>query len=66
MELFVEVVRQNSFKRAAEVLGVPISTLSRRLSSLERDLGVRLLRENHSSARGDRDEALLTLNDVDL
>ncbi|MDF5964010.1 LysR family transcriptional regulator [Pseudomonas aeruginosa] len=44
MELFVEVVRQNSFKRAAEVLGVPISTLSRRLSSLERDLGVRLLR----------------------
>lgn len=40
---FVAVVREGSISRAARVLGVPRATLSRRLSSLEKALGVRLL-----------------------
>jgi DNA-binding transcriptional LysR family regulator len=42
MALFVEVARAMSFKRAAESLGVPNSTLSRRIADLERAVGVRL------------------------
>jgi DNA-binding transcriptional LysR family regulator len=42
MALFVEVARVRSFKRAAESLGVPNSTLSRRIADLERAVGVRL------------------------
>lgn len=42
MALFVEVARVMSFKRAAESLGVPNSTLSRRIADLERAVGVRL------------------------
>ncbi|MEQ7874924.1 LysR substrate-binding domain-containing protein [Sphingomonas sp. ASV193] len=43
MALFVEVARMLSFKRAAASLGVPTSTLSRRIADLERAVGVRLL-----------------------
>jgi DNA-binding transcriptional LysR family regulator len=43
MALFVEVARTKSIKRAAEALGMPDSTLSRRISELERSLNVRLL-----------------------
>lgn len=43
MALFVEVARMLSFKRAAASLGVPTSTLSRRIAELERAVGVRLL-----------------------
>jgi DNA-binding transcriptional LysR family regulator len=42
MALFVEVARVMSFKRAAASLGVPNSTLSRRIAELERAVGVRL------------------------
>jgi DNA-binding transcriptional LysR family regulator len=41
--LFVEVVNTKSFSRAAENLEMPPSTLSRRISGLERDIGLRLL-----------------------
>lgn len=41
--LFARVVTEGSFSRAAERLGVPKSTLSRRLSNLEIQLGERLL-----------------------
>lgn len=40
---FVEVVRQGSFTAAAEVLGLPKSTVSRRVSRLEEQLGAELL-----------------------
>lgn len=41
--LFVEVVKARSFSRAAEVLEMPASTLSRRIAALERAVGLRLL-----------------------
>jgi DNA-binding transcriptional LysR family regulator len=43
MALFVEVARVMSFRRAAQALGIPNSTLSRRIADLERAVGVRLL-----------------------
>lgn len=43
MALFVEVVKAMSFRRAADAIGVPNSTLSRRVTSLEKAIGLRLL-----------------------
>ena len=43
MALFVEVAQARSFRRAADVAGVPSSTLSRRISTLEKAIGLRLL-----------------------
>lgn len=43
MALFVEVARARSFRKAAAALGMPNSTLSRRISELERAIGLRLL-----------------------
>ena len=43
MAVFVEVVKARSFRRAAEAIGMPNSTLSRRISGLEKAIGLRLL-----------------------
>ncbi|MDR2872683.1 MAG: LysR family transcriptional regulator, partial [Xanthomonadaceae bacterium] len=43
MALFVEVVKAKSFRGAAEVIGMPNSTLSRRIGVLEKAIGLRLL-----------------------
>ena len=43
MALFVEVVKARSFRGAADIIGMPNSTLSRRISALEKALGLRLL-----------------------
>jgi DNA-binding transcriptional LysR family regulator len=43
MAVFVEVVKARSFRRAAETIGMPNSTLSRRISGLEKAIGLRLL-----------------------
>ena len=43
MALFVEVVKAKGFRGAAEVMGMPNSTLSRRISGLEKAIGLRLL-----------------------
>lgn len=43
MAIYVEVVRAKSFRRAAEVLGMPNSTVSRRIAELEKAVGLRLL-----------------------
>ncbi|MEG0008584.1 MAG: LysR family transcriptional regulator [Aeromonas sp.] len=43
MGLFATVVEQGSFTRAAEVLGMPKSSVSQKISRLESQLGVRLL-----------------------
>lgn len=43
MALFVEVVKARGFRNAAEAVGIPNSTVSRRISSLEKAIGLRLL-----------------------
>ncbi|TBT27303.1 LysR family transcriptional regulator [Vibrio parahaemolyticus] len=43
MSLFVEVCKVMNFRQAAESLDMPSSTLSRRISKLEQDIGLRLL-----------------------
>lgn len=43
MALFVEVVRAKSFRGAATALGMPNSTVSRRIGVLEKAIGLRLL-----------------------
>jgi DNA-binding transcriptional LysR family regulator len=43
MALFVEVAKQKSFSKAAATLGMPISSLSRRISHFEQAVGLRLL-----------------------
>ncbi|HEX7386115.1 MAG TPA: LysR family transcriptional regulator [Castellaniella sp.] len=43
IELFVELARSQNFTRAGEALDMPASTVSRRLSQLEKSIGVRLL-----------------------
>ena len=48
MELFVAVANARGFRRAAETLDMPNSTLSRRISELEKEIGVRLF---HRSTR---------------
>jgi DNA-binding transcriptional LysR family regulator len=48
LSLFVEVANTRNFSRAAAALGMPASTLSRRISALERELGLHLI---HRSTR---------------
>lgn len=48
MRLFVEVARTKSFRRAADVLEMPNSTVSRHIAELEKVIGLRLL---HRSTR---------------
>lgn len=43
MVLFARVLQHGSFSEAARRAGVPVSTVSRKISTLERQLGVRLL-----------------------
>ena len=43
LAIFAKVVEANSFSKAARWLNMPISTVSRRISELEDELGVRLI-----------------------
>jgi len=43
MALFVEVVKARGFRHAAEAVGMPNSTVSRRIGALEKAIGLRLL-----------------------
>ncbi|WP_439886068.1 LysR substrate-binding domain-containing protein [Pseudomonas sp. MBLB4123] len=43
MALFVEVVKAKGFRGASDATGVPNSTVSRRISALEKAIGLRLL-----------------------
>jgi DNA-binding transcriptional LysR family regulator len=44
MAVFVRVAQFGSFSRAAHALGMPVSTVSRKVTALEERLGVTLLR----------------------
>lgn len=43
MALFVEVVKAKGFRGAADAMGMPNSTISRRIGALEKAIGLRLL-----------------------
>lgn len=49
MELFVELAKVRNFGRAAAALGITASTLSRRMTSLEKEIGVPLIRRSTRS-----------------
>ena len=55
MHLFVEVARTKSFRRAADALDMPNSTLSRHIAELEKKIGLRLL--NRSTRKVELTEA---------
>ena len=44
--VFGKVVESRSLSKAATLLGMPKSTVSRKLTKLEADLGIKLLRKN--------------------
>ena len=49
--VFAKVAETNSFSEAARRLGIPVSTVSRRVAELEAQLGVRLLDRSTRSLR---------------
>ncbi|HEC18281.1 MAG TPA: LysR family transcriptional regulator [Gammaproteobacteria bacterium] len=51
MALFVKVVENHSFSRTAQRENVPVSTVSRKISELEKALGVRLLERSTRQLR---------------
>ena len=51
LAVFAKVVEANSFSEAARRLGMPISTVSRRIAELEDQLGIRLLERSTRSLR---------------
>ncbi|CAG4886671.1 LysR family transcriptional regulator [Paraburkholderia gardini] len=55
MRLFVEVARAKSFRRAADALNMPNSTVSRHIAELEKTIGLRLL--NRSTRKVELTEA---------
>lgn len=55
MVLFVEVAKVRSFSQAAATLGMPSSSLSRRIAELEKNIGLKLL--NRTTRRTDLTEA---------
>lgn len=71
VRVFVQVVGSNGLSSAARVLGVPANTVSRTLTRLEADLGVRLLQRTTRSlslteeGRAFHEQALQLLAHVD-
>lgn len=49
--IFAQVVESNGFSKAARLLKMPTSTVSRRIADLERQLGVRLIERSTRSLR---------------
>src|ERR1700739_375852 len=49
--IFAQVGESRSFSKAARLLKIPTSTVSRRIADLERELGVRLLERSTRSLR---------------
>lgn len=51
MALYVKVVENQSFSKAARKAGVPVSTVSRKIAGLEAEIGVRLLERSTRALR---------------
>ncbi|HHJ36271.1 MAG TPA: LysR family transcriptional regulator, partial [Gammaproteobacteria bacterium] len=51
MALFVRVIEYKSFTEASKRLGIPISTVSRKVSELEKSLGIRLIERSTRKLR---------------
>jgi len=51
MALFVRVIEYKSFTETSKRLGIPISTISRKVSELEKDLGIRLIERSTRNLR---------------
>lgn len=51
MALYTSVVEHKSFSAASRRLGVPVSTISRKISDLEEELGIRLLQRSTRKLR---------------
>ena len=49
--VFAQVVESRSFSKAARRLKMPLSTVSRKVAMLERELGVRLIERSTRSLR---------------
>ena len=49
--IFAKVVEAKGFSKAARLLDLPVSTVSRRIAELEDQLGVRLLKRSTRSLR---------------
>lgn len=58
LTVFIKVVETGSFTRAGEQLGMPKSSVSRRIGRLEQHLGTTLLRRNTRSVGATEDGAL--------
>lgn len=48
--VFARVIEAGSFTAAARLLGMPKTTVSRRIAALEREVGVRLLSARHATS----------------
>jgi DNA-binding transcriptional LysR family regulator len=48
--VFARVVEAGSFTAAARLLGMPKTTVSRRIAALEREVGVRLISARHAAS----------------
>jgi DNA-binding transcriptional LysR family regulator len=52
--VFTRVVEGGSFTAAARLLGMPKTTVSRRIAALEEEIGIRLLQRSITSAAARR------------
>lgn len=46
LPFFVEVAKQKNFTQAADVMGIPLPTVSRRIAQFEKKIGIRLFNRN--------------------
>mgnify|MGYP003587118093 CR=1 FL=1 len=61
LSLFVSVVQDGSLSKASERLNVPIATISRQITELEKSLNIQLFdRKNQASSRQWQDKSFMS------
>lgn len=58
---FLEAASHASFTQAADALGIPLATLSRRIAAMEQALGVKLFFRNTRLSHGVYSEKISTI-----